>query len=80
MAAILISSNETALKKAIKEVNSAINGTVDEGVLAITASKAKCLQSAFEISNEEIKISAKKLEESIVDLVIEHVALLATQL
>ena len=49
-------------------------------VLQLTGDKQKKIREAFEITEEEIKTENSPNEKAIVNLVIEHIALLATQL
>jgi tRNA threonylcarbamoyladenosine modification (KEOPS) complex Cgi121 subunit len=51
----------------------------DETVLQLTKEKQKKIQSAYEITEVEIKTVKGPVEEAIVALIIEHIALLSTQ-
>ena len=51
----------------------------DETVLQLTPEKQKKIQSAYEITNTEIKTLKAPVEEALVALVIEDMALLSTQ-
>lgn len=51
----------------------------DETVLQLTKEKQKRIQSAYEITDTEIKTIKGPVEQAIVNLIIEHMALLSTQ-
>ena len=81
MALIIIGDDpkqiETALETVTKSVGSAPDGTV----LEMTKNKETKIKKAFEITKEELKILKNgNQNKAIVNLIIERIALLATQL
>ncbi|MGD0643700.1 MAG: KEOPS complex subunit Cgi121 [Candidatus Bathyarchaeia archaeon] len=82
MAVIIIVENPTELKAVLQAVTACVGVEPDERVLEMSIVKEKKIKETFQITDEELKIVMKNenREEAIVNLVIERVALLATQL
>lgn len=82
MAVVLIGEDPAKLKEALLEITSFVGSQPDDDVLKMSPSKAEKIKEAFQISDEETETVAKNgnIQEALVNLVIEHVALLATQL
>lgn len=81
IATVIISQDAAQIKVAVDGLTAIFGSEPDESVLELSAAKEKRIKEAFGISNEETE-TVKKNEGSstLVDLVIEHVALLASQL
>ena len=82
VAVVVIGSEADGLQAAVSALKKQFGKEADEGVLEMSESKAERLREAFRISNEEIKVTGEKsgLEQALVNLVIERMALLSTQL
>jgi KEOPS complex subunit Cgi121 len=82
IAAVIISQDKTALKTVLNKLTVDLGKNPDENVLKMTTQKMKRLKETFQISEKEIETVSKDKdgEMALVDLVIEHMALLATQL
>ena len=82
VAVLIIAENKQGIDDCLKVVSRLMSGERDDGVLELTDKKIEGIKKLFGISDLEIeaKLRRKGLEkEALVDLVIEHVALLATQ-
>ncbi len=82
VAVLVIAENRQGMDDCSKVVSRLIPGERDDGVLELTDEKIGGIKKLFCISDLEIeaKLRRKGLErEALADLVIEHVALLATQ-
>jgi tRNA threonylcarbamoyladenosine modification (KEOPS) complex Cgi121 subunit len=82
VAVLIIAENRQEMNDCLKVVLRLIPGERDDAVLELTDEKIGDIKKLFGISDLEIeaKLSRKGLEkEALADLVIEHVALLATQ-
>ena len=80
MAVIIIGEDPKQIEAQLKAVTECFGSEPDETVLELTEDKQKKIRKAFEITEEELKTENSPTEKAIVNLVIEHVALLATQL
>ncbi len=82
LAVVVIGGDEVQVQVALDAVTVAVGGEPDASVLELTADKQEKIMSVFEISVAEVKavVSVESAEKAIVDLVVERVALLATQL
>lgn len=82
MAATIIGENPTQLKNAVEAISEAVDAKPDQSVLEMSISKNDKIKKVFQISNEEINTVLKSgnSQEALVSLVIERVALLATQI
>jgi len=81
IAVLIIGEKVDAVKSALSTVSACINAQHDEMILELSEEKMKTIQDAFEISDLELKAVMKKgdLKRALIDLVIEWMALLATQ-
>lgn len=82
VAVLIIAENRQRTDNCLKVVSRLVPGERDDGVLDLTDEKIRGIKELFGISDLEIeaKVKGKSLEkEALVDLVIEHMALLATQ-
>jgi len=82
IAVVIIGSEADDLQAAVSAIKKQFGKEPDESVLEMSECKAERLREAFRISNEEIKATGEKsgLEQALVNLVIERMALLSTQL
>lgn len=81
MAVVVVGTSTNQIQAASDELSKFFGVQPDDSVLDLTPYKIQKIQEAFQISDEEI-VTAKKTttETALVDLVVEHIALLATQL
>jgi len=82
VAVLIIAENRQRMDDCLKVVSKLVPGERDDTVLELTDEKIGDIKKLFAISDLEIeaKLRRKGLErEALTDLVIEHVALLATQ-
>ncbi len=80
MGVIVIGAAPEQLDKAIEELTAYLGEEPDESVLGLTKQKQDKIKKAFQITDTELKtVSKENPEKALVALVIEHVALLATQ-
>ena len=80
VALILMSESKESAKAGLSAVSIRIGANVDESVLDLSETKNRNIQNAFDISEEELESSGPyKLEQRLVDLIIERVALLSTR-
>ncbi|NLE06160.1 MAG: hypothetical protein GX638_15340 [Crenarchaeota archaeon] len=81
IAIVLISTNSESLKNAFESIIEHINSLPDETVLELTDIKMQIIKKAFSIS--DVELSAVILDDdknkALVDVVLEKVALLSTQ-
>jgi tRNA threonylcarbamoyladenosine modification (KEOPS) complex Cgi121 subunit len=82
VAALIITKSQRSAENAIKIVQKLISGEPDDGIIEIDQEKFDKIRRFFHISDKELgaKLQKRGLEkEALVDLVIEHGALLVTQ-
>ena len=82
VAVLIIAENRQEIDDYLKVISRLMSGERDDNVLELTYEKIEGIKKLFGVSDLEIeaKLRRKGLEmEALVDLVIEHVALLATQ-
>jgi tRNA threonylcarbamoyladenosine modification (KEOPS) complex Cgi121 subunit len=81
MAVTIIGSDPKQIEDARQELTSCIGRNSDETVLQMSKHKQENIKQAFSITNEELhSLTKDDIETAIVDLVIERIALLATEL
>jgi len=82
MAVIIIGEDPTQLKNLLEAIGACVGVEPDEKVLEISKFKEHNIIETFQITDQELKTVMKNenREEAVVNLVIERVALLATQL
>jgi tRNA threonylcarbamoyladenosine modification (KEOPS) complex Cgi121 subunit len=82
VAAVIIGENADAVKTALAAVSKRIGAEPDETVLALSKDKLQSIRKAFDISEREVETVTKAgdAEQALINLVIERVALLSTQL
>ncbi len=82
IALLIIGNTEREVKSALVAIQARVHAQVDDGVLELSEEKAKAIKKAFGISDLELETVRKNGEEeetALVSLVIERMALLATQ-
>jgi tRNA threonylcarbamoyladenosine modification (KEOPS) complex Cgi121 subunit len=82
VAVVIVTDNRSEALSRLSEVSALLRGKQDDGVLKLTSDKAEGIKRLFKISRNELEAKVEKKgdeEKALVDLVIEHVALLATQ-
>ncbi len=81
MAVLIIGETQQEIEKTLRELSAYLGAEPDESVLHLTPEKQKRIMGAFQISGKEIETVAKAtVEEAVVALVVERMALLSTQL
>lgn len=81
IALLIISKTETDAEEALKTVSNLLKGNICDEVLELTEKKAEAIKGLFNISNLEVEAAtrAEDPKRSLINLVIERVALLATR-
>lgn len=81
IAVLIIGEKQETVKKALQTISKYFNAQQDNGVLELSKEKAALIQKTFEISDVELEAVTGRegLEKALVNLVIERMALLATQ-
>jgi len=81
IALLIIGEKPEIVKTALSTVSTNIDAQNEEAVLELSEEKKKMIQKTFQISDLELKTTMKKndLEKALINLVIERMALLATQ-
>jgi len=82
MAVLVIGEKPIALQSFLKAISEYLGMEPDEKVLEMSTAKEKKIIKTFQITDKELKTIMKNddLEEAVVNLVIERVALLSTQI
>lgn len=82
LAVVIIGESPAEIRTVLQAVTAHVCAQPDESVLEMSIGKAKKIQEAFGIKDEEVKTVMKNddHEEAVVNLIIERAALLATQL
>lgn len=82
IAVLVIAENFVEVKTMLEDFAACIEVGVDEKVLELTTVKMKEIREAFQITDEELETvtEGSNWKEALVNLVVERVALLATQL
>jgi len=80
MSVVIIGDDPKQIEKALEAVSESVGSKPDETVLELTKPKCAKIMKAFGISGEEMKtVDGGDEKKAITDLVIERMALLATQ-
>lgn len=82
IALLILAETRQEASETLEIVSGLISGERDDGVLELNDEKFEAIEGLFNITDRELKAKLKKegLEKkALIDLVIEHVALLATQ-
>ncbi len=82
VAAVIISADVDSAKTGLAAVTKCLGVEPDDSVLELSEAKVQRIKRAFKISETELEASTAKKDASqtLVDLVVENVALLSTQL
>lgn len=76
---VIIGDDPKQIENTKNEITKALGSNPDDKVLEMTKTKAAKIQKAFEITDAEIE-TLENSDQAIVDLVLESMALLATQI
>ncbi len=81
-AVIVVGCDEKSVKAAFNVVCNELGNKPNESALELTPAKSKRIKAAFKVSSAELKAvsSARNPDTALVDLVVEHMALLSTRL
>jgi KEOPS complex subunit Cgi121 len=81
VAVLIIGEKLEAVKSELSAITRSVNGVPDDVVLELSREKVREIREAFDITEAELQTVVHKnnLEKAMVDLVIERMALLATQ-
>ncbi len=82
VAVLIIAENQRTTTKTLEILSRIVPGERDDSVLELNKEKFETIKRLFEISDSEFNAKSEKTgfeNEALVDLVIEHVALLVTQ-
>ncbi|HEX7482102.1 MAG TPA: KEOPS complex subunit Cgi121 [Candidatus Bathyarchaeia archaeon] len=81
MALIIIGDDPKQIETTLKAVTKSVGSEPDESVLDLTENKEEKIKKSFEITEEELKVLENgDQKKAIINMVIERVALLSTQL
>jgi tRNA threonylcarbamoyladenosine modification (KEOPS) complex Cgi121 subunit len=82
MAVVIIGENLTQIQTALQAITACVGVGPEEIVLEMSKAKEKKIMQTFQIKDEELKTNMKNgnREEAMINLVIERVALLVTQI
>ncbi len=82
MAVVIIGDDQTKIEALLGEVTKYVGVKPDEHVLELTESKTEKIKATYGFTDEMLKTAARKVDSkrALVDLIVEQVALLATQL
>jgi KEOPS complex subunit Cgi121 len=82
VAAVVFGESGVEAEKVLRDVSTHLGAQPDESVLELTAEKTEKIKAAYNITDSEIRTIAKNgdMQAALVNLVVERVALLATQL
>ncbi len=82
MAVVIIAKNQAQLQTILQAVTKCVGVNPDERVLDITKTKEAKIKEAFQIIDEEINTVIKndESEKAVINLIVERIALLSTQL
>jgi KEOPS complex subunit Cgi121 len=81
VAIMIMSENKESTKAGLSAVSKQIGADLDETVLDLSETKNRNIQNVFDISEGELNASGPyKLEQRLVNLILERIALLSTRL
>ena len=81
LAVVIVDKNEEAIRRSLSEIVECMGKALDESVLGLSGRKRKEIQRVFNISETEIHaLTSHSTNKALLNLVIERMALLATQL
>lgn len=79
LAVVIVGCDFQHITTQLVALSELLSSSSDESVLEITPAKQQKIRSTFQIGDEEIILLKEPLQQSIVALVIERMALLSTQ-
>jgi len=80
MAVIVVGNNQNQIEAQLKGLSIHLGCQTDESVLELTKDKETKIRNTFQIKDQELEKQNKgNIKKALVDLVVEHIALLATQ-
>ncbi|MBS7636526.1 hypothetical protein KEJ37_04195 [Candidatus Bathyarchaeota archaeon] len=81
IAAIIVGEREEDVEEALQAISRIVGGRRDDAVLKLSRKKIETIRKAFEISDLELEavMKGKNLDQALINLVIERVALLAIE-
>jgi KEOPS complex subunit Cgi121 len=82
IAVLIIAENKRENNACTRLLSGMVHGERDDSVLELTDTKIKKIKKLFNITTREFKANVKRVgleKEALIDLVIEHMALLATK-
>jgi hypothetical protein len=78
---VIIGADVASVKAGLAAVEECLGVEPDDSVLELSKAKVQRIKRAFKVSEAELDASVKKdAEQALIDLVVENVALLSTQL
>jgi KEOPS complex subunit Cgi121 len=80
MAVVIVGNSPECVEVMLKELTLCVGSEPDDSVLKLTKLKQQKIKETFQISDEQLKTQVAATEAALVNLVIEEVALLSTQL
>ncbi len=82
VAVVIIGENPNSIKSVLSAVSKSISAEPDETVLELPKEKVRSIRRAFGITEKELEAVLEKndAEQALVNLVIERMALLSTQI
>ena len=80
VAVVVIGKNAETVEELLSAISKYLSKKTDDTVLEISEKKAETIREAFRITEAELKAVLERNDAALVDLVIERVALLSTQL
>jgi KEOPS complex subunit Cgi121 len=80
VAVVIVGATSEQVEVAIQELTEYLGAEPDESILKLTPEKEKKIRAAYKIGDKEIQTATKTTAEAaLVDLIVEHIALLSTQ-
>jgi len=79
LAVIIVGEDKKQVEKQLQTLTECFGSTPDRTVLQLTSEKISKIQVAFQITQQEMDTQKGSTEKALVNLLIEHMALLATQ-
>jgi len=82
VAVVIIGEKPDAVKTALSSVSKSVGAEPDETVLALSKCKVQSIREAFDVSDRELETVMAKddVQQALINLVVERMALLSTQL
>jgi hypothetical protein len=79
---VVIGDDEASVRRELNSISKCLNKMPDDGILDLSETKAQRIRQAFGISSSELETVMGKgdVEQALVNVIIERMALLSTQL